>query len=186
MLRDGGNILLIRADDQQYLPYGKCAALDIGLPAGRGVTEINESEFRTSEPFLNQTRAGIAWRPAMANCHAFKTISALSGQAHTDDDGPSWAHEFLPKAVTIVSIVAHALYVAISVSVRSHHLSAREGPRFGGMLIGIADSCAEFNLAAVHPSRASHCGSPNFRKYGTAAFSRTLPSLSKLNSVQRF
>src|SRR5215470_11081500 len=97
MLRDGGNILLIRADDQQYLPYGKCAALDTGLPAGGGVTEINEGEFRTSEPFLNQTCAGIAWRPAMASCHAFKTISALSGQAHTDDDGPSWAHEFLPK-----------------------------------------------------------------------------------------
>src|SRR5215467_14024480 len=69
MLRDGGNILLIRADDQQYLPYGKCAALDTGLPAGGGVTEINEGEFRTSEPFLNQTCAGIArrlpWRVAM-------------------------------------------------------------------------------------------------------------------------
>lgn len=35
MLRHGGNIPLIRADDQEYLPYRKCAPLDIGLPAGR-------------------------------------------------------------------------------------------------------------------------------------------------------
>src|SRR5215469_5755116 len=98
MLRGGGNILLIRADHQHYLPHGKCAPLDIGLPAGRGVTEINEGEFGTPEPFLNQTCTGIAWRPAVAGCHAFKTISALSGQSHTDNHGSSCAHEFLPAS----------------------------------------------------------------------------------------